>query len=255
LAEEPTAVATADAEAPAEPQPAPEPAAGQQPVVDWDTLQSQIDAAYDSDPKGTLDRLKKHRAIGGLAGSIAERQLERLRQQDQAQQEENARRRAIEELEREAEERPLEFAERFRLHRESEKTREQIANLERNTARKLVERIGEAYHGLPEWQDLSAEEKGKLSEAVKDATDDDFLGKFNRAALDIVADRRAEKRLADRLPKEKEAWQKEWEAERLAAEQGPDLRRPSSTTRRRVNWAAMSDEDFNKWWDSGRGRR
>ena len=258
MPDEPQAAATAGSETQADQpasQPTDTPAAAPEPTqVDWDHLQSQIGAAYDADPKGTIERLKKHRAIGGIAGSIAERQLAQLRQQDDTERRDEANRKAIEDLEREAEERPLEFAERFKLHREAEKVRERVQNVERATAKKMMEQIGAAYHGIPEWAELTDVEKAKLGEAIAGVPDEDLLPRFNRAALDIVADRRSEKKLSDRLPKERDAWRKEWEAERLASEQGPDLRRPSSTTRRRVNWADMSPEDFNKYYRERYGR-
>lgn len=248
MADEPTAAPTAEVEAPPEPQ-AEQPAADtEQPEpIDWDDLQGRLERAYEADPKGTIERLKKHRAVGGLAGSIAERQLAQLKQQDDHEREAEAARRAREDLRKLAQEKPLEFADMFLSHDDANQARERIANVERSAAKQIMEQIGEAYHGLPEWQELTDAEKVRLKEAVEQAPDNP-LPAFNRVALDIVADRRAEKRLLDRLPKEREAWRKEAEAERLTSEQGPDLRRPSSTTRRPVNWQAMSDEDFAKYW-------
>jgi predicted metal-dependent phosphoesterase TrpH len=210
--------------------------------------------AYEQDPKAAADRLKKHRAIAGMAGNLAERRFAEMQQQRAREDEEAALVKAREELRKMAQEKPLEFADRFLTQQEAEEARARIQNVERGAAKKMMEQIGAAYHGLPEWVDLSDDEKGKLREAIANVPEDETLPRFNRAALDIVADRRAARLLSDRLPQEREAWKKEWEAERLAAERGPDLRRPSSTTHKRVNWSAMDDKDFNAYWKERYGR-
>lgn len=216
-------------------------------AIDWDDLQARIDRAYEADSKTAVERLKKHRAVAGIAGSIAERKIAELKQQDEATRQHEAAQAAREELRKLAQEKPLEFADMFLSHDDAEQAKERILSVERNAAKKMMEQIGEAYHGLPEWQGLTDEERARLSDAVSQAQDNP-LPAFNRVALDIVADRRAERRLQDRLPDEKKAWRQEWEAERLTSEQGPDLRRATESSSQRLNWAAMSDEDFNKWW-------
>lgn len=216
--------------------------------IDWDALDATLERAYTADPKVASDRLKKHRAIGGIAGSIAERRMLELGQQQEAQRQADAAQKAAADLEDMAQNRPLEFADKFLGARQAEKTRAQIAAVETNAAKRLMEQIGAAYHGIPEWAELNDDERGKLREAVADAHDNDALPRFNKAALDIVATRRAEKYLADRLPKEKEAWRKELEGERLGTERGPDLRRPSSTTSKPLDWASMDDKTFDEYW-------
>lgn len=246
MADEPTGETTAEtstataaegsaAETPSEP-------------IDWDALDATLERAYTSDPKTAGDRLKKHRAIGGIAGSIAERRLQEIGTQQAQQQQADAMQRARAELDDMAQNRPLEFADKYLNTRQAEDTRARISAVEANAANKLMEQIGKAYHGIPEWADLNDEEKGKLQDAVAKAPHGDELPSFNKAALEIVADRRTEKKLADRLAKEKEAWQREYEGERLSTERGPDLRRPSRTTSKPISWADMNDKDFQKYW-------
>lgn len=255
MADEPTAEPTAEAP-PETPSPA-EPQAAEQPEeepTDWDSLDATLAKAYERDPKTAADRLKKHRAIAGIAGNIAERRAQELSQQQEQQRQAEAQRKAHDDLLKLAQEKPLEFADMYLSHAEAEQARERVLAVERNAAKQIMEQIGAAYQGLPEWKELSDEEKTRLQEAVADSPEIEVLPRFNRAALDIVADRRAEKRLTDRLPKEIEAARKQWEAERLAAEQAPDLRSPSTTVRRRINWGSVPDEDFNKWWKERFGR-
>jgi hypothetical protein len=254
LADEPNVTAEPEAPAVEQAADAPEPAAAEQPEVDWDALQSQLETAYERDPRGTMDRLKKHRAVGGLAGSIAERQLAQLKQQDDAQRQASAAQSARDELRKMAQEQPLQFADMFLSHDDAEEARNRILSVETNAQKQILTQVGEAFHEFEEWGTITDEERTRLAHALEGVAPNKLIAVFNKTALDIVADRRADKRLQDRLPKEQEAWKKQWEAERLTAEQGPDLRRPSSTTRRRLNWAAMDDKDFNDLWRQRYGR-
>lgn len=216
--------------------------------VDLDALDAMLERAYAADPKAASERLKKHRAIGGIAGSIAERQLADINQRQEGERQAEAMRKAREELDDMAQNRPLEFADKYLNTRQAEQTQQRISAVEQNAAKKLMEQIGAAYHGIPEWAELTDDEKGKLREAVAEAPDGEALPRFNKVALDIVADRRSSKRLNDRLDEEKKAWRKEWEAERLGRTRGPDLRVPSSTTSKPISWAEMSDKDFSEYW-------
>lgn len=256
MADDPVAATTAETEVPTSAGADGEAAVQETPPepIDWDNLDATLARAYEQDPKAAADRLKKHRAVAGLAGSLAERRFAEMAQQREREDEEKAMVKAREELRKLAQEKPIEFADKFLTQQEAEDTRSRIMAVERNTAKKMMEQIGAAYHGLPEWAELSDDEKGKLREAIANVPEDETLPRFNRAALDIVADRRAARLLSDRLPQEREAWKKEWEAERLTSERGPDLRRPSSTTRRRVNWAALDDKDFDAYWKERYGR-
>jgi hypothetical protein len=253
LADEPTgAPATAEPAAGATPEAAPKPdvaAAAATAPPDWDALDSSLAQAYEADPKTAADRLKKHRAVAGIAGSLAEQRFDRMRQESDAAAETRARQQAHEELVRMAEERPLEFADKFRTHAAAEEQRARIMGVEANAQKKILEQVGAAFHEFEEWGQITDDERGRLAAALKNVPPDKLLAAFNKTAVDIVADRRAEKRLADRLPKEQEAWKKQWEAERLASERSPDLRRPSGATQRPLNMAAMSDEDFNDWYE------
>lgn len=244
MADEPTGETTAETSTAT----AAEESAADEPI-DWDSLDATLERAYTRDPKTAGDRLKKHRAIGGIAGSIAERRMLELGQQHEAQRQADAARAAAAELEDMAQNRPLEFADKFLNIRTAEKTRAQINAVEQNAAKKIMEQIGSAYRDLDEFADLTDDEKGRLRDAVADATDDNALPKFNRVALEIVADRRAEKKMADRLAKEKEAWRQEYEGERLGTDRkAPDLRRSTRSTSKPLNWADMSDKDFADYW-------
>lgn len=237
MADEPMDDPTAAAESTASEDAAGQPVAAE-PPVDWEDILN----------KAPDEVLAKHRRVQGIAGSHAERLFQRRAQDTEHERQQTAASAAREELKRLAQEKPLEFADMFLSHEDAEQARQRVLDMERVTAKNMMEQIGAAYHGLPEWQNLTDTEKAQLREAVSDAPDNDVLPRFNAAALNIVADRRANTRLTDRLPAEKEAWRKEWEAERLGSEQGPDLRRPSDAPRRRLNWAAMDDKDFNSWW-------
>lgn len=245
MPDEPTGVpATAESEPGTPPAPAPPAAADAPPERDWVAL---LDEAPD-------DIVAKHRRVQGIAGSHAERLFQRRQQEWTADQEAQARKRASDELEAEARDNPLAFSDRFLGHREAEKARERIQGVESNAQKQIMTQVGEAFHEFEEWGQITDEERSRLATALQGVPDNKVIAVFNKTALNIIADRRAEKRLQDRLPQEQEAWKKQWEAERLTSEGGPDLRRPSSTTRKPVNWQAMSDEDFNKWWKQRHGR-
>lgn len=246
MADEPTGEPTAETStAPA----AEESAADQQPEpIDWDNLNATLERAYTADPKTAAGHLRKHRAIGGIAGSIAERQMAQINQQRDAERAAEAARAARAELEDMAQNRPLEFADKFLSIQEAEKARARIGAVEQNAMKRLMEQVGQAYHGIPEWKELNDDERTKLREAVAAGPDDQALSNFNRTALEIVADRRTASKLESRLKEEKEAWKREYEAERLTSETTPGVRRPSRTTSKPLDWASMDDKDFMDYW-------
>ena len=201
------------------------------------------------------DVLAKHRRFNGLVGShaqrLAEQDRQRIAQEEQIKAEEAERQR----LRKLAEENPFEFTQKW-LGDQARQTAElELSQLRTRTQTALFEKIASSYGVLPEWQQLTPEEFGNIQRQVAGKADEDLVAAFNVAALDILADRRAnsraEKALRDRLATERQAWEQEAQARRLRGETAPDMSMPTSANGVNDVQAirSMSDAEFNAYYE------
>lgn len=239
VVEEPT---TPEPEAPEAAEPTSEPAAPQ--TLDMSFLDT-------IDP----DELSKHPRFAGILGQRLQREQQRWEQQRQEKAEREARASAETELLKLAEEDPYEFSKRYLTDAEQKRMQRDLASLRGETQREYVQRIGKA---VAEKYVLSPADVQEIAAELAGKTDDEVLPVFTLAAAKIAAKREATQMHSEwrekELAKEKEAWKLEYEAERLAESTGPDLRKPNGQGAP-FNPAALSDEEFNKWYVSqGPGR-
>lgn len=210
------------------------------PSVDYNALLDQI-------PEDVLTR---HRRFNGYVGSHAQR-LAAVEQERRAREEsEKAVQAKMEELEREAEENPFAFAARWKSDRARERAQLELSELRTNTQRQLFAKIGESYGAIPEWQQLTPDEFAKVQRSVVGASDDELIGRFNAAALDVLADRRAEQKARERVEAEVEARLQQMRGENLRGETTPSMDRPVSANG--ISDASairgMSDAEFNAYY-------
>ncbi len=117
---------------------------------------------------------------------------------------------------------------------------------------RLAASIGKGFQSLPEWPGLTAQDHETLAKSVAGLADDDVLPAYNARALDLIAERRAEKKAQDRMSKElateRDAIRKEESAKLLQRQNAPSTARPSALpTQADIN--AMSDKEFDTYWN------
>lgn len=218
-------------------EPEPTPAAT---TVDW---LSELDKA---DPK----TLRTHPKIAGMIGSEIQRarweEAQRLEQQSagKAAQEAEANMRKL------ASEDPVAFAEKWLGDWEQTQLRNQLDGMRGQTRSELATAIGKAYHELPEWAELSEKDHETLARALMNKSDDEVLPIFARMAHDIVAEKRAQKKITEwqskELPKIREAVRQEEAAKLLKSTEGPATTQPKGTPAAVDVWN-MTDEQFREY--------
>jgi hypothetical protein len=171
------------------------------------------------------DAISKHQLVAGIAGGIGDR---RFREKEEASNREAAER-AIEaeqaRLLQLAEDDPEAFAEKFRSEKAAERARKELETLQTKARETVGTHIGRAVRDLPEWKDLTAAEVGRIQRATSGLPEEQVLGVYVKTVADIVADRRAEQKMDQRVAKEKEAWEQEQAASRVRNGASPNLRR------------------------------
>ncbi len=120
----------------------------------------------------------------------------------------------------------------------------------------MATNIGFALHEVPEWKDLTDTDHQALAERLVGKPDEEVLGIFNRYAIDTIAEKRANKKLAEwrekELAKEREALKQQLAAEMLRDSEAPDTARHKGTPER-MNINGLPDDKFDDWWKSGKG--
>lgn len=191
----------------------------------------QVDyaALLDSIPE---DVLRQHRRFNGIVGSHAQRLAEEQRQRIATEEYAKAQKAKQEELEREAQENPFAFTQKWLGERAREKAELELSELRTKAQQTLFEKVASSYSALPEWQQLTPDEFAKVQQQVAGKADDELVAAFNIAALDVLAARRAssmsERAVQERLASERLAWEQEYQARRLRGETTPDMSMPAS---------------------------
>lgn len=203
--------------------------------------------------KATPEDILRHSRVGGILGNRIQIREQVVRQEEAARALEAARREIEEENLRLADEDPAELARRYKTdkvrEREEREKQEQYNKIEQE----FSTAIGETFKAIPEFQNLTPEEFNRLQVALEGKTNKrEILAIFTTVGAEIVADRKAEKRLADyrakELPKEREAIRTEEAAKRLQTSERPDLAKGSST-RTKFDPSKMSDKDFAEFYN------
>lgn len=198
----------------------------------------------------SVEEIRRHPRFQGILDSTLEQERARIREQIAAQQAEESRQKAEQELLRLANDDPYEFSRRYLSEAEQKRLAKNLDDLRRSTRTEYAQKLGQAYSSLPEWREFSPEEQAKIAQQLAGKSDDEVLGAFATAAVDVLAERRAQKRLADwrekELVKEREAIRQEEAAKKLQGSPRPDLSR--GTQGGKFDPSQLSDAEFNKWY-------
>lgn len=201
-----------------------------------------------------VEEILKHPRFGGILGQRTQEERERIRKEIEAENAQKARDAVEREMQELANDDPLEFSKRWLSEKEQERIRDQEKTLRDGVRKEFATKIGETFRNLAEWQEITPDEFSKLQQAVAGKSDDEAVGAFNIAALDIIADRRSAKRLDDwrakELAKEREAIRAEEAAKQLHNSPRPDLARGSQPSP--FDPTKLSDKDFDRWYRENR---
>lgn len=205
-----------------------------------------------------VEDLRKHPHIAGIIGS----EMQRAREQAQRDLEERTHREAAEKAEQDllklAREDPEGFADRYVSDHERKKITQQVESARFDARQAIAKAVGASVTSLPEWAELTREEYQSLVESVQNKSEDEAIPAYNQTVLNILAERRANKRLAEwrerELAKEREAIRAELKAQSAAQRPAPSVR-SGATSSGQVDIDSMSDKDFQVWYDRNIRRR
>lgn len=199
------------------------------------------------------DEILKNDRIRGIFGSRIQQEREQIRQQMSAEQDRAARQKAEQDLLNLAKSDPFTFAQTYLSKAEQERLQNETQNLKQSARVEFVQQIGRGYAALPEWQNLTPAEQETLARSVMGKSDDEALISFNAAALDVIAERRANAKAAkfreSELAKEREAIRQEETAKRVKTSARPSLDR-GATQPQGGDWQSLPPgKDFNKAYE------
>lgn len=219
-------------------------AAPSQPAV-TPTWRDELDKA---DPK----EIVQHSRVAGIIGSHVQKAIEVERQRIAHDEGQRAARKAEEELQELAQNDPVTFAEKWLTDAQRRQMQDQLSNLRSSTRSEFATAVGRAFTDVPEWRELNEADHEALARAIIGKSEDEVIPLFNRHALDLVATKRAQRLLADwkakDLEKERAAIHQEEAAKLLGGSEAPDMARPKGMPSG-VNIKAMTDPEFNDYWD------
>ncbi len=209
---------------------------------DLQTLLDQADSKY----------LRTHPKVAGIIGSEIQRSIAAERKKIQDEEGKKAARAAEEQLQQLAESDPVSFAEHWLTDAQRKKIESQLHELRGQTREEFAASIGKGYHELPEWSTLTADDHESLARTLIGKSDDELLPTFNVHALDLLANKRAQRLVdewkAKELAKERDAIHQEEAAKLLTNTAAPDTSRAKGTPAK-VNVQSMSDKEFDDYWE------
>jgi hypothetical protein len=216
------------------------------PVAETPTWQQELD-------KVDAKTLRSHPRIAGIVGSA----IQADRQRDQEERERKGREETEQELLKFSEENADYIKDKYPrayehlMGLQQERARRELETVGSKTVHQLASEIGRAMNDVPEWKELTEADHQKLAEAVVGRPDAEVIAIFNRVAIDLLAERRAEKKHATwkekELAKEREAARQEEAAKLLKGSEAPDTT-PSKGQPAGVNINGMSDAEFDDYW-------
>lgn len=202
--------------------------------------------------------LRKHPKIAGLIGSELQRAVQDHERRQVAEQEKRVRDMTEQELLKFSEENADYLKANYPRAYEhimgiqQQRAQAEVANLRGRTIGQLAEQIGRAFRDVPEWSELTTNDHEQIARAVIGKPDEEVIGIFNRMALDLVAEKRAQKKHADwktkDLVKERDAIRLEESGKLLKGSDAPDTTRPKGAPGG-LDIRGMSDEEFDKYYN------
>jgi hypothetical protein len=206
------------------------------------------------------DEIMANDRIRGIFGSRIQQERERIGRELDSERERTAREQAEAELISLAKTDQFAFAERYLSKNEQERLAKDLDKLKSSTRNEFAKQLGAGYSALPEWNQLTSAEAEHLARAVAGKADDQALIDFNAAALDVIAERRANAKLAKyretELPKEREAARQEEAGKRLKNGARPSLARGEAAPTGKGWQDLPAGADFNKAYEENvLGRR
>lgn len=219
------------------------------PAPDWRKLLDDV----------PIEELRAHPRYRGAVGS----EIDTYTRRRQAEMDADARRKAQEEQDSEFARLASENDEV--LARDYPKVREALQERlrqrdEENFQRRVGEsmgafanRIGQAYARIPEWAELTNDDRAKLQAAIDaEPTEEAKVSAFTVTAAELVAEKKAEKRYQSRLAADYETIKKtirqELAADQMTGSAAPDLKKPGKGLSPVAAIAAMSDAEIDALW-------
>ena len=197
--------------------------------------------------------LRRHPKIAGIVGSELERAHQRW-EADRAQK--DADQKVLDDEERRLEKarnQPYEMAEDVAAEIEKKRSDRELNVAQSRQYNDLADQIGGALAEIPEWAELSPEEKHtELSKAMADKKlPGEVWGPFVATTAKLIAKRLAAKEIesykAANLVAERAAMRAELTAELLNGSQEPDVARARGPGR--IDPANLSDADFKEYYE------
>jgi len=205
------------------------------------------------------EALRKHDVVAGIAGEIGDR-LSQTRVAVQRQEAAAAAAASKEqELMQEARDNPDAFAERFLVEQGAAIAQRDIASLRFTERKALADQIGRATADLPEWKELTPDDMAQLAQAVTGVPDNQVIAAYQRAVVDVVAKKRAQKQseavVGERVRAEREAWETERAATQVRTGPAPTLRRGEGVASNEAPDSRTDPQAYNLWYEANVLRR
>lgn len=217
---------------------------GATPAPDWKSL---IDTA---DP----NEVRRHPRIAGIVGQEFQRREAELRRQWESELRQRAENERYLEKKQKAIHDPIGFTNEWLADEQKRESETALQQYQREARAEIARAVGKSFIDLPEWAELTAADHEQLVRYVAGKTDDEVIPAYNSAAVHLLAEKRAHKRLADwkqkELEREREAVRKEVSSELLQQGPRPDIRPGRPTTR--VNGEpdfGKNPAAWNRWYE------
>jgi len=222
-------------------------------AVETPAWQQAIDQA-------AAEELRKHPKVAGIVGDMVDKAIRNWERTQHERITAAQRQQAERELEEMAQSDPLGFSRRFLSDKEQDRLQRQFQTLRESTREEFARYVGAAYRGVPEWAELTPADYESLARAVAGKGDDEVIAAYNARALEIIADKRAEKRASERhqkwrsseLETEVEARIKERQAQALQRQRAPSVARPAGPGAP-FDPTKLDDKAFREWYEGPDG--
>jgi len=214
----------------------------------WDQLLEKADSKA----------VRSHPKIAGIIGSEIQRAIQAERQRTQAEEGGKAAREAEARLRKMAQDDPVTFAEQWLSDDQKQDIRRQLDEIRGKTRAEYATNTGRAFQDVPEWKDLTEADHEALAKALMGKQDDEVIPLFTRHVTELIAEKRAQKLLAQwkdkELANERKAIRDEEAAKLMKGSDAPDGARPRGTPAK-FTPESMPQEDFDRYWQSLKERK
>lgn len=201
--------------------------------MDLDGFMAQLDRL--SDDPSFIERLRSHRTVAGIAGSIAPKIAERMVSERQARESKETFDKRIKQMmkdaEAEAQRAPGGFADNWLKGMKKDRNQQAEQAVRMELRQEFGQRVGAAVASIPEFKQLTADEVAWIAGQLSGRSEDEVVAVYTAAVVDKIADKRAAARLEaqykERYEKDRKADKAAENAKRVAAQQSPGLAKPS----------------------------